>query len=38
MRCYILFLSGFTFFEQVKKTLSLILVELRRPAAPRSSA
>ena len=31
---YLLFLPGFIFFEQVKKTLSLLVVELRRPTAP----
>src|SRR6056297_1035457 len=30
----LLFLPGFTFFEQVKKTCSLLFVELRGPAAP----
>jgi len=31
---YLLFLPGFTFFEQVKKTRSLLIGELRGPTAP----
>ena len=31
---YLLFLPGFTFFEQVKKSLSLLFGELRGPTAP----
>jgi hypothetical protein len=30
----LLFLPGFTFFEQIKEALSLFLIELRGPAAP----